>query len=65
MSAKGEKQKPAAKDGKKAFECADEAEALLKCVVDKKYNEMKCLPLLKKLRACVEKEVSDDQAVVL
>jgi hypothetical protein len=39
------------------FECAKEAEALLNCVTAKNYNEMRCLPLLKKLRACVEKKV--------
>ena len=39
------------------FVCAEEAAALLNCVTDKKYNEMRCLPLIKKLRACVEKKV--------
>ena len=39
------------------FVCAEEAAALLNCVADKKYNEMRCYPLIKKLRACVEKKV--------
>ena len=38
------------------FVCAEEAAALLNCVTEKKYNEMRCLPLIKKLRACVEKK---------
>ncbi len=46
------------KKEKTCFECAEEAAALLNCVTDKKYNEMRCLPLLKKLRACVENKVS-------
>ena len=40
------------------FVCAEEAAALLNCVADKKYNEMRCYPLIKKLRACVEKKVA-------
>lgn len=40
-----------------ASECVAEASALLNCVAEKSYNEMKCIPLLKKLRACVEKKV--------
>ena len=39
------------------FVCAEEAAALLNCVADNKYNEMRCYPLIKKLRACVEKKV--------
>lgn len=40
------------------FVCAEEAAALLNCAAEKKYNEMRCYPLIKKLRACVEKKVS-------
>ncbi|KAK9806062.1 hypothetical protein WJX73_010594 [Symbiochloris irregularis] len=40
----------------KEFACAPEASALLNCVTGKSYNELKCLPLLKKLRTCVEKK---------
>ena len=40
------------------FVCAEEAAALLNCVAGKKYNEMRCYPLIKKLRACVEKKVA-------
>lgn len=40
-----------------ASECVAEASALLNCVAEKSYNEMKCIPLLKKLRACIEKKV--------
>jgi len=40
------------------FICAEEAAALLNCVAEKKYNEMRCYPLIKKLRACVEKKVN-------
>lgn len=57
MSEKQEGRETPGKSEKKAFACAEEAQALLNCVTDKKYNEMKCLPLLKKLRACVEKKV--------
>ena len=39
------------------FACAEEAAALLNCVADKKYNDMRCLSLMKKLRACVERQV--------
>ena len=42
------------------FVCAEEAAALLNCVADRKYNEMRCYPLVKKLRACVEKKVASD-----
>ncbi|CAL5222337.1 g4686 [Coccomyxa viridis] len=38
------------------FVCAEEAAALLNCAAEKKYNEMRCYPLIKKLRACVEKK---------
>jgi hypothetical protein len=37
--------------------CVEEATALLNCVAAKSYNEMKCIPLLKKLRTCIEKKV--------
>ena len=40
------------------FECGLEAQELLNCVANTPFNEAKCLPLLKKLRACVEKKVS-------
>ena len=40
------------------FECGLEAQELLNCVAKTPFNEAKCLPLLKKLRACVEKKVS-------
>ena len=43
-------------DAKDAFECANEAAALLNCIADPQYNELKCLPLLKKLRACVRRK---------
>ena len=39
------------------FVCAEEAAALLNCVAEKKFNEMRCYPLIKKLRACIEKKV--------
>ena len=42
---------------KAGFACAEEAAALLNCVADKKYNDMRCIPLMKKLRACIEKKV--------
>lgn len=57
MSGAETKQSDTKKEGNKGFECGDEAAALLNCVSDKNYNEMRCLPLLKKLRACVEKKV--------
>ncbi len=57
MSGADTKQSDAKKKEDKGFECAEEAAALLNCVTDKNYNEMRCLPLLKKLRACVEKKV--------
>ena len=44
-------------EGQTCFACAEEAAALLNCVADKKYNDMRCLPLMKKLRACIEKKV--------
>lgn len=56
MSAAETKQIDLKKKEKKGFECANEAAALLNCVSDKNYNETRCLPLLKKLRACVEKK---------
>ena len=40
------------------FECGLEAQELLNCVAKTPFTEAKCLPLLKKLRACVEKRVS-------
>ena len=40
------------------FECAEQVAALLNCIAERSYNEMKCIPLLKKLRTCVEKKVS-------
>ena len=39
------------------YECAEAAAALLNCVAERSYNEMKCIPLMKKLRACIEKQV--------
>ena len=39
------------------FECAEAAAALLNCVAARSYNDMKCIPLMKKLRACIEKQV--------
>jgi len=57
MSGEAGKQSAGSKHDKKGYECAEEAAALLNCVTDKNYNEMRCLPLLKKLRACVEKKV--------
>ncbi|CAL8467453.1 g6991 [Coccomyxa elongata] len=56
MSGAETKQSDAKRKENKGFECAEEAAALLNCVTDKNYNEMRCLPLLKKLRACVEKK---------
>ena len=40
------------------FECAEQVAALLNCIAERSYNEMKCIPLLRKLRACIEKKVS-------
>ena len=40
------------------YECAEAAAALLNCVAERSYNEMKCIPLMKKLRACIEKQVA-------
>jgi hypothetical protein len=57
MNGEAKKQTADKKGEKVCFECAEEAAALLNCVTDKSYNEMRCLPLLKKLRACVEKKV--------
>lgn len=57
MSGEAGKRSAGSKNDKKGYECAEEAAALLNCVTDKNYNEMRCLPLLKKLRACVEKKV--------
>lgn len=56
MSDKADSKKPRDKVG---FECAPEVAALLNCVTTKNYNELKCIPLLKKLRACTEKKVSN------
>ena len=39
------------------FECSVEVTELLNCVAAKRYNELKCAPLLKALRACIEKKV--------
>lgn len=36
--------------------CIPEAQLLLNCVASSNYNEYKCLPLLRKLRSCVEKK---------
>ena len=44
---------------KGSFACAEEAAALLNCVADKKYNDMRCIPLMKKLRVCIEKKVKE------
>lgn len=46
------------------FECGLEAQELLNCVANTPFNEAKCLPLLKKLRACVEKKKVIDFALV-
>lgn len=40
------------------FECAEQVAALLNCIAERSYNEMKCIPLLRKLRTCIEKKVS-------
>lgn len=37
--------------------CESEVERLLACVVRPSFNEHRCLPLLKQLRQCVEREV--------
>lgn len=47
-----------------AFVCGEEAEALLNCIAAKNYNELKCIPLVKKLRACIEKAVRRKTCVV-
>lgn len=57
MSAAGGGGKASAPEERTGFECAEQVAALLNCVADKSYNEMKCLPLLRKLRTCVEKKV--------
>lgn len=40
------------------FVCGLEAAALLNCVASKQYSDVKCKPLLQKLRSCCEKKVS-------
>ncbi len=55
MSEASTDKKTAQKKG--SFACAEEAAALLNCVADKKYNDMRCIPLMKKLRVCIEKKV--------
>ncbi len=57
MSAAGGAGKANIPEERTGFECAEQVAALLNCVADKSYNEMKCLPLLRKLRTCVEKKV--------
>jgi hypothetical protein len=37
--------------------CVQEAQLLLNCVAAPSYNEYRCIPLLKRLRACIEKKV--------
>ena len=54
---KPEQKSPAA-DQNIGFECALEVTELLNCVAAKRYNELKCAPLLKALRACIEKKVN-------
>ena len=51
------KQATPAPDQHVGFECALEVTELLNCVAAKRYNELKCAPLLKALRACIEKKV--------
>ena len=53
-----EKPKASTSDQQVGFECALEVTELLNCVAAKRYNELKCVPLLKALRACIEKKVS-------
>jgi flavin reductase (DIM6/NTAB) family NADH-FMN oxidoreductase RutF len=50
----GLKSSPAERTG---FECAAEASALLNCLVRKDYKEGDCAAIVKKLRACIVKEV--------
>lgn len=57
MSAAGGAGKEDVPEKHTGFECAEQVAALLNCVADRRYNEMKCLPLLRKLRTCVEKKV--------
>ena len=57
MSAAGGAGKEDVPEKHTGFECAEQVAALLNCVADRSYNEMKCLPLLRKLRTCVEKKV--------
>jgi len=52
-----DKSKESARDPQVGFECALEVTELLNCVAAKRYNELKCVPLLKALRACIEKKV--------
>ena len=47
------------------YECAEAAAALLNCVAERSYNEMKCIPLMKKLRACIEKQVALEKLCLL
>ena len=44
-------------DYQPAFACAEEVDALLACVTAKRFHELKCLPFVKQLRRCVEKQV--------
>ena len=52
-----DKPKENTRDPQVGFECALEVTELLNCVAAKRYNELKCVPLLKALRACIEKKV--------
>ncbi len=52
-----DKPKQSARDPQVGFECALEVTELLNCVAAKRYNELKCVPILKALRACIEKKV--------
>lgn len=36
--------------------CVKEAQVLLNCVAASAYNEYRCIPLLKRLRECIEKK---------
>lgn len=45
------------KKDKVGFECAAEVADVINCVAAKEYNELRCIPLLKKLRACIVKKV--------
>ena len=40
-----------------AYACAQEVQALLDCVAAGRFSELKCLPLVKKLRRCIEQKV--------